>query len=196
MCRAPAPAMRKFYKKFSLKTYRLLRHPKHRKKSRVHNWLATRVFDRAHWQLARKTLAGGIAVGLTVSMLPPIPVQMLVAAVIAVFVRVNIPAAAAACWFSNPLTWVPIITTQQRIGEALIPSPAMAEGMDKAFMLLRTYALGAIVMGAVLAITGYLLSLLVWDIVMLVFHRRKNAKLPTVAAKDVTVSIPADSTEP
>lgn len=161
------------FKKFSRKTYRLLRHPKHRRKSRVHDWVAHKVFDRALWKPSRNTLAGGLAVGLIVSMLPPIPIQMLIAAVIAILVKVNIPAAAGGCWFSNPVTWGPLIWAQHKIGVAILPKwDALPDKVEA----IRCYAMGAVVMAAVLALVGYFLTVWIWDVVSWVVERRRRAK--------------------
>jgi uncharacterized protein (DUF2062 family) len=132
-----------------------------------------KVFDRALWKPTRNTLAGGVALGLVVSMLPPVPVQMLIAVALAIFLRINIPAAAAGCWFSNPVTWGPLIWAQHKIGVAILPTwDALPDKVES----LRCYTMGAIVMGLVLGIGGYFLTRFIWDIVMWAVERRRRAK--------------------
>ena len=186
--------MIQLFKKFSRKTYRLLRHPKHRRKSRVHDWVAHKVFDRAMWKPSRNTLAGGLAVGLVVAMLPPLPIQMLVAAVIAIFLKVNVPAAAAGCWFSNPVTWVPLMASQYKIGSFLLPdSPGWWPWMNN----LRAYSMGAIVMGAVIAFVGYFLAVFLWDMISWFVARRHAAKeVGERAALENTASVAPVSKKP
>jgi uncharacterized protein (DUF2062 family) len=79
-------------------------------------FLGDRLFARELWIPSRKTVAGGLGLGMAVAMLPPIPVQMIIAAVLATCFRRNVPIACAACWVSNPFTWVPLLYIQGKIG--------------------------------------------------------------------------------
>lgn len=167
--------MKNIFRKFSLKTYRLLRHPKHRRKSRLRDWLAHRVFDKALWRPAREPLAVGLAVGLMVSMLPPIPIQMLIAAILAMLLRVNIPAAAAGVWFSNPATWLPLWTLQFQVGKAILPSFEAPSQMKRIVEGVAEYTIGAIVVGVVVAGLGYLIALGIWDWSAWLVAKRKRA---------------------
>ena len=64
-------------------------------------------------------MAGGVSLGLFIAFTPTIPFQMLLAALGAILLRVNLPAALAACWITNPLTALPIYLTARRWGQHL-----------------------------------------------------------------------------
>ena len=109
--------MQRFYSKLVRKSYRTLRHPKIRKV----NWLnriVLKLFKRDLWTPTRRRIAIGLSLGLFCSMLP-IPMQMIIAGIICLFVRGNIPIALAACWISNPLTQLPLMFCQEQIGKSI-----------------------------------------------------------------------------
>ena len=182
--------MRRRYRRFARKTYRFLRCPRRRRDSRLHDWLAARVLNRHLWKPERHPVAISVAIGLAVAMLPPIPVQMLVAAVVAVLLRGNIPIAAAACWVSNPLTWYPILVLQRSIGDWLL-RPGSFDELHPNIHTLRCTALGAVVLAIVLAPLGYFLVYVLWD--MFGWIGRRLAPQPVPVARDLPVSPPGKS---
>lgn len=155
--------MRRRYKKFARKIYRFLRNPRRRRNNRLHGWLGSRVLNRHLWKPERHPVAVGMAIGLAVAMLPPIPVQMLLAAILAVLLSGNIPIAAAACWVSNPISWAPILMLQRAIGDWAL-RPGDFDSLHPNIHTLRCTALGAIAMAIVLAPLGYFLVYVLWDL--------------------------------
>jgi uncharacterized protein (DUF2062 family) len=156
--------MRRRYKKFARNTYRFLRNRRRRRENRFFAWLGKRVLNRGFWNRDRHSIAVGVAIGLAVAMLPPIPVQMLLAVIIAVLLRANIPIAAAACWLSNPLTWAPILVLQKTIGDWML-MPGGFDDLHPNYHALRCTALGAVVIAMVLAPLGYFFVYVLWDVV-------------------------------
>ena len=156
--------MRRWYKKFARQTYRFLRNPKRRRDNRLHAWIGKRVLNRHLWRPERHPVAIGMAIGLAVAMLPPIPVQMLLAVIIAVLLRGNIPIAAAACWVSNPVTWAPILWFQWTIGDWVL-RPSSFDDLHPSIYTVRCTALGAVALAVLLAPSGYFLVYILWDIV-------------------------------
>ncbi len=67
------------------------------------------------WHLNRRSVAGGVAIGMLCGMIPG-PVQMLCAAILALLLRVNLPVAMAATWYTNPFTIVPLYYLAYKIG--------------------------------------------------------------------------------
>jgi len=65
-----------------------------------------------------RSVAVGLSIGLFCAMLP-IPLQMLIAAVCCFIGRGNIPIAIAACWISNPITQIPLMLFQERVGDKI-----------------------------------------------------------------------------
>jgi uncharacterized protein (DUF2062 family) len=87
-------------------------------------WL--RVFGKAlqhHnlWHLNRRSVAGGVAVGLFTGLVPG-PVQILSSALFAVLLRVNLPVAAVTTFYTNPFTIVPLYIVAYRLGSFVLGS--------------------------------------------------------------------------
>lgn len=59
------------------------------------------------WHLHRRSVAGGVALGLFCGLIPG-PLQMIAAALLAAMFRVNLPVAVLTTLYSNPLTIVPL----------------------------------------------------------------------------------------
>jgi len=67
------------------------------------------------WHLHRRSVAGGVAVGLFCGLIPG-PLQMLAAALLAVLFRVNLPVAMFTTLYTNPFTIVPLYLLAYEIG--------------------------------------------------------------------------------
>src|SRR5690348_18499421 len=81
------------------------------------------------WHLHRRSVAGGVAVGLFTGLIPGSnPVQFTAAALLAVAGRVNLPVAVLVTLYSNPLTIVPLYYLAFKLGElALLESGGRSE---------------------------------------------------------------------
>ncbi len=67
------------------------------------------------WHLNRRSVAGGVALGLFCGLIPG-PFQMPTAALLAMWLRVNLPVALATTLYTNPFTIVPLYLLAHRIG--------------------------------------------------------------------------------
>lgn len=74
------------------------------------------------WQLNRRGVAAGAAIGVFFGLFVPL-LQIAAAAGVAVLMRANLPVAAAATLVSNPLTYVPIWVAAYRTGTAILGEP-------------------------------------------------------------------------
>lgn len=73
------------------------------------------------WHLNRKSVAGGVAAGLFAGLVPGSnPVQFIVATVLAIAFRVNLPIAVAVTLYSNPFTIVPLYYIAFRLGQVVL----------------------------------------------------------------------------
>lgn len=106
---------RKLFKKYMPNEEKLKRH-KHL------SWLGSHIHDPNLWHLTRKSVARAFFVGLFCAFLP-IPLQMLVAAFMAIFLRSNLPISIGLVWITNPLTMPPIFYFTYRVGDFLIGDP-------------------------------------------------------------------------
>lgn len=71
------------------------------------------------WQLSRRRVATGLAIGVFFAFLVPVA-QMLLAAAAAILLRANLPVAIAATLITNPLTFAPIWVAAYQTGAALL----------------------------------------------------------------------------
>ena len=78
-------------------------------------WLGQRLNYPEIWHFGRRSVAGGVSLGLFLAFIP-LPVQMLIAAPTAIFLRVNLAVTIACVWITNPLTMAPIFLFAFKIG--------------------------------------------------------------------------------
>ena len=78
-----------------------------------------RIADPRLWTLHRRAVTTAFGVGLAICFIP-LPVHMLVAGLIAVALRINLPAIYGATLLVNPLTCVPVYYMAYRVGTALL----------------------------------------------------------------------------
>ena len=93
---------------------------------KVRDHKSLRMFgDRLHdpnlWHFNRRSVAGGLALGVFVAFIP-LPIQMLLAAALSLLLRVNLPLAVAAVWITNPLTMPPIFFICYKVGSWVLHS--------------------------------------------------------------------------
>lgn len=83
--------------------------------------------DPGLWSVHRRGVTKAVAIGLFFAMLPIVG-QMALAALVALWVRVNLPVAVAFTWVSNPLTYVPIYYPSYKLGALLLGVPRHDSG--------------------------------------------------------------------
>ncbi|NIQ12825.1 MAG: DUF2062 domain-containing protein, partial [Gammaproteobacteria bacterium] len=81
------------------------------------------------------------SIGLFVAFLP-IPFQMLVAAVLAILFRVNLPISVALVWISNPLTMAPMFYFCYWLGSKLLSLPPQDITFELSIEWMQTTFLG------------------------------------------------------
>ncbi|MBA3582375.1 MAG: DUF2062 domain-containing protein [Gammaproteobacteria bacterium] len=145
-------------------------------------WLGTLLHDPNLWHINRRSLPGGVAVGLFFAFVP-IPFQMLPAALFAILLRVNLPIAIAGVWLTNPLTTAPLFYLAYKVGASLLSIPAQAFNFqlspDWLFLELRhrwrPFLLGCFVMACGSAFLGFFTVRALWHLHIL--QRLKDRKL-------------------
>lgn len=167
--------MKRYYLKLARRAYRMLRHPRIRKVQWL-NKLVLKLFERDLWRPCMRSTAIGLSIGLFCCMLP-IPFQMLVAAACCLLGRGNIPTAVAACWISNPVTQIPLMLTQVKIGAYVRTfidytwlKPIDIEGVVPFFNFtvnLANFAVGVVISAIVLGLIAYPIVFILYTI----FHR-------------------------
>lgn len=155
--------MKVHYLRMVRRAFRALRH----RRLRHRPWwkkISKPLFHRTLWIPCRDTVASGLAIGLFFSMMPMIP-QTIIAAILAMRVRANVPFAMASCFVSNPLTNVPIWIAQIHFGQWLIDTlslpvpPFLAKATTSVpgvgEMSVSAFIVGFVTMGVILALSAY-----------------------------------------
>jgi uncharacterized protein (DUF2062 family) len=173
--------------------------PNHDSMNRDKNtrWIARWLSQHPYlWALNRKTVAKGVAAGLLVAFIP-IPAQIILSSVLALFLRANLPIAVVSTLVSNPLTFVPINLLIYHIGVSITgvngsvnPPPVHALELHWESMTLvlqesvvwfkslgKSYLIGLVVFSISASITGFCLVHLVWRIYLWLQIRSRKNKL-------------------
>lgn len=129
------------------------------------------VSDRLHdpnlWHLNRHSVSVAAFVGVFVAFIP-VPMQMLIAAAAAIWLRCNITLAVVCVWVSNPLTLPALLFLQYELGAWLLGIPAANFEMSVTWLehsLLEVWEplyLGSVLSGLVLAALGLAATRLLW----------------------------------
>src|SRR3970282_842613 len=110
----PSRMPRKFFRKF-LPSHDSVRSNRHI--ARLGPWLQHHNL----WHLHRRSVAGGIAVGLFAGLIPGSnPVQFTAGALLAIAFRVNLPVAVLVTLYSNPFTIVPLYYAAFKLGQLVL----------------------------------------------------------------------------
>lgn len=166
---------------------------------RNHRYLG-RLGPRLHhpnlWSLNRRSVAGGVAAGMFAGMVPGSnPVQFIVAAVLALIFRVNLPLAVAVTLYSNPFTIVPLYYVAFKLGQFVLlqkgdglpPVDMDLSGrslhewipalIDWVATLGRPLLVGLPLLAVLLAVTGYFGMSWAWNsYVRYVWMRRRRKR--------------------
>lgn len=145
------------------------------------HWLGRMLHEPALWCPTRHSVAGGVATGLFVSWFP-IPLQMVIAAILASLLRVHVPVSVVMVWFTNPLTIPPLLYAAWRTGSMLLGESMQA--VEPAMTLAGTVArigdawpavlVGCLFWAAVSAVSGFLLTRLLWRVLALRRWRQRK----------------------
>ena len=144
------------------------------------------------WHLNRRSVSGGVAVGMFAGLVPG-PLQMLTAALLAIPLRVNLPVALLTTLYTNPFTIVPLYLVAYWIGAlmtggASVPMaepPAFSWGhagewihalADWALALGRPLALGLVTLALALAALGWVAVQVLWRAWVIVQWRRRRRR--------------------
>ncbi|MGM0454114.1 MAG: DUF2062 domain-containing protein [Thermodesulfobacteriota bacterium] len=138
---------------------------------RIHKLLGDRIFDKEVWHISRRSISGGLAMGLFIGFTPTIPFQMLLSAICAIWLRVNLPIAIVACWVTNPFTAVWIYFLEYRLGKAVmgkLPAVFAISDLENTGMIRRLFSqatyvwTGGMLMGSAAALIAYIFVRIVW----------------------------------
>ena len=118
------------------------------------------------WGIRRRSVVPAFSLGLFM----PFPGHILISALLALALRVNIPVAIIASLVSNPLTLAPMYYTSYQLGVLLLgwaPQPVEFEMSikwvtDTFVNIWQPLLLGCVLLGALSALLGYIVLDLLW----------------------------------
>jgi uncharacterized protein (DUF2062 family) len=121
------------------------------------------------WGIRRRNVVPAFALGLFLLFMP-VPGHMLIAALIALAFRINIPVAVLTTLISNPLTMGPIYYLAYRVGQRLLELPPQPfafefslDWLTGSFLAIwQPLLLGAVLLGTLAAMLGYVALDLLW----------------------------------
>lgn len=184
------------FRRTVFKTYRFLKHPRKLKQSPTMRWFARHFLDKHVWRPTQHTFAGGMAVGLFVTV-QLLPIQMPTAAILAAIFRVNIPIALVMCWASNPATLAPIAWVENWVGTWLMHhfgDPAVLEAtaaiaqepeaLAKGIAFAKAMFLGGVFVGGALSPLGYIVTYITWGALERWNRFRREPVLPLLVEKE------------
>ncbi len=153
---------RRFFRKFGFKRHKISQ-----------KWYLSPVrhllHDPAYWGVRRKTVVPAFSLGLFVAF-TPIPAHTLLGVLLALVLKVNIPATIIGTLLMNPLTLVPMFVFAYHVGLFLLGIPPQPfepelsiEWFTHGFInVWQPLLLGSMLCGAVTSLIGYIGLDLLW----------------------------------
>lgn len=144
-----------------------------------------------YWSLNRRSVTRAFALGLAISFVP-IPIHFLLATLLALTFRLNVPATICGTFLANPLTMVPMYVGAYWVGCNLLGVTGSNIAFEMSWDWLTTtlvpiwkpFLLGCLVLGVSAAACGYLLLGGVWHLsLVLKYHERKGANNAKASGK-------------
>lgn len=96
------------------------------------------------WHLNRRSVSLAFAIGLWAMYTPPLPWQMVIAAIGAIYFNANLPISVALVWITNPFTWVPLYYIAYLVGATVLGMDHFSfERFSELFSIEKAWELGA-----------------------------------------------------
>ena len=148
--------------------HKILPQPKDVKKHAYLRIFGKLLLDPRLWQLDVASVALAVAVALFCGFIP-FPTQAVIAILIALIVRANIPVTGIVIWYSNPFTMPALFYFAYKVGASILHLPTAHIKIELSWSWLTTelaligkpLLLGSLICGTIAAIVGYVL---VWGI--------------------------------
>lgn len=161
-------------KRFLPDPNRLAKHPRL-------GWCRPLLTARGIWHFGRRSVAGGLSLGLFLAFVP-IPIQQLLAIPCAIGLRVNLPATLGGVWVSNPLTFAPIFYFAYRVGVSVTGAEPASSTLDFSIgglagtlsEIATPLLVGCLICGTIAAVIGNLAVRVAWRLALLKRLRRKR----------------------
>ncbi len=125
-------------------------------------FLGNRLQEPDLWHLNRRSVAKACAIGLFMAFVP-MPLQMVPAAMLSIYLRANLPISVALVWITNPLTTTPVFYFCYRVGAWLLGTRPQSVEFELSLAWFSTelarvwqpFLLGCFVVATAMALAGY-----------------------------------------
>ena len=143
-------------------------------------FLGTLMHDPNLWHLNRHSVARAMAVGLFAAFIP-LPLQMLIAASLAIPLRGNLPISVGLVWLTNPITMPPVFYCTYMLGSWALQIPAgeittvvwprISHFFEEPSWeliqvlwhpILKPFLLGSVMAGLIAGALGYAVTMFYW----------------------------------
>ena len=146
-------------------------------------FLGKHLHDPNLWHLNRVAISRAFAIGVFVAFLP-IPFQMVLAALLAIFLRANLTLSIVLVWITNPITFPPILYFCYKVGHTLWPGKSMLSthgtwGLlsNHFYLIWKPLVFGCLVVGSLASILAYVAIRLLWTLnIIRRFKTRKQIR--------------------
>ena len=168
---------KKLFRKF-------LPHPDVIMKNRWIQKLGPRLQEPSLWHINRRSCSLAVALGIFCAFIP-VPFQMVIAAVGAIWLRVNILIAVPTVWISNPVTMPPMFYFCYLVGAEIMQIPPEPFEFELSFAWLlselaeiwQPFLLGCLIVGSVLALAAFILVRVLWHLHILAHIKERAERL-------------------
>ena len=149
---------------------RWLPHPYKITESRLLRWLGPTINDPNLFHINRTSVSLSFFIGFFCAFLP-VPGQTVIAALLALWWRTNLPLAVALIWISNPVTIPPMFYLSYKLGTLILGEPetaAFAIELSWDWMMAQGAAIwaplltGSLIFGLTSGISAYLIIRQLW----------------------------------
>ena len=128
-----------------------------------------RITDPLLWSLNRHSITGAFGAGIAIAFIP-LPVHTIVAVLVALYWRINLPVVLASTWVVNPFTMVPFYYGAYRLGTLLVGGTPRHFKFQLSWRWLehglgpfwKPFLLGCLVSAIVFSLLGRWILELVW----------------------------------
>ncbi|MFT6051475.1 MAG: hypothetical protein ACI9B9_001115 [Halioglobus sp.] len=157
--------------------------PERLKKIKSLRVLGDWVYEPNLWHITRYSASMSFFVGLFVAFIP-LPGQMVIAAVLSVWLRCNLPLAIGLAWITNPLTIPAIFYLSYRVGALILDVPTHSIDFELSFNWLaselvqiwRPFLLGCLTCGFFFGALGYFVISMLWRMRVARLWRQRKAR--------------------
>ncbi|MBS0287863.1 MAG: DUF2062 domain-containing protein [Proteobacteria bacterium] len=142
------------------------------------------IHDPNLWHFNRHSVSTAFSTGLFAALIP-VPFQMMLAAILSIIFRGNIPIAAALAWVSNPITTPPLLYLEYKIGTYVLgitPQEFRFEAsvdwvMQQSYSLAAPILVGCFIAAFAFAILGNLIVRVIWRLSVISAWKKRMRRL-------------------